>query len=158
MSQVCLNRPKLTLSMRVFGPRKSVYAFWPTTDAHIYISREISIEHPSVGLTSLAQLFLGWNFFWLVIYFNFFVNLIFLYCCFVLFSYSLIFVSLFSLSIFFCYVCHTCVVKGDEGLCHPLPVPLQPGFPAPPGEPRLPGPALLPARAHNGQRAQKQEV
>ena len=24
---------------------------------HIYISREISIEHPSVGLASLAQLF-----------------------------------------------------------------------------------------------------
>ena len=31
--------------------------FWTTTDTYIYIyiSREISIEHPSVGLTSLAQ-------------------------------------------------------------------------------------------------------
>ena len=32
----------------------SAYAFWPTTD--IYISRKISIEHPSVGLALLAQL------------------------------------------------------------------------------------------------------
>ena len=44
--------------MRAFGPRISAYAFWTTTDIHtdIYISREISIEHPSVGLASLAQL------------------------------------------------------------------------------------------------------
>ena len=51
-------RPILTLSMRAFGPRNSAYAFWTTTDTHTYrhISREISIEHPSVGLASLAQL------------------------------------------------------------------------------------------------------
>ena len=50
-------RPILTLSMRAFGPCISAYAFWTTTDIHtnIYISREISIEHPSVGLASLAQ-------------------------------------------------------------------------------------------------------
>ena len=44
--------------MRAFGPRISAYAFWTTTDIHtdINISREISIEHPSVGLASLAQL------------------------------------------------------------------------------------------------------
>ena len=48
-----LNCPKLTLSMHVFGPRNSAYAFWDTTD--IYISREISIEQPSVGLALLAQ-------------------------------------------------------------------------------------------------------
>ena len=29
-SFVCFNRPKLTLSMRVFGPRNSAYAFWDT--------------------------------------------------------------------------------------------------------------------------------
>ena len=50
----------LTLSMRAFGPRISAYAFWTTTDIHTYIPtdipREISIEHPSVGLASLAQL------------------------------------------------------------------------------------------------------
>ena len=42
--------------MRVFGPRNSAYfdiRDIPTT--YIYISREISIEHPSVGLASLAQ-------------------------------------------------------------------------------------------------------
>ena len=52
-----------------FGPRNSAHAFWHTiflygfpldkpTDRHtyIYISREISIEQPSVGLASLAQL------------------------------------------------------------------------------------------------------
>ena len=44
-------RTILTLSMRAFGPRISAYAFWTTTD----IPREISIEHPSVGLASLAQ-------------------------------------------------------------------------------------------------------
>ena len=43
----------MTLSMRV---RNSAYAFWHTTDipTDIYIPREISIEHPSVGLASLA--------------------------------------------------------------------------------------------------------
>ena len=53
-------RTILTLSMRAFGPRISAYAFWTTTDIHTYIPtdipREISIEHPSVGLASLAQL------------------------------------------------------------------------------------------------------
>ena len=52
-------RTLLTLSMRAFGPRISAYAFWTTTDIHTdihYISREISIEHPSVGFASLAQL------------------------------------------------------------------------------------------------------
>ena len=57
--------PILTLSMRAFGPRISAYAFWTTTDIHTYqhISREISIEHPSVGLASLAQLYvcLSWS-------------------------------------------------------------------------------------------------
>ena len=46
------------------GPLHSAYAFWlmtdiPTdrpTDRPTYISPEISIEHPSVELTSLAQL------------------------------------------------------------------------------------------------------
>ena len=42
--------------MRTFVPHISAYAFWTTTDTHIYISREILIEHPSVGLASLAQL------------------------------------------------------------------------------------------------------
>ena len=55
-------RTILTLSMRAFGPRISAYAFWTTTDIHTYIPtdipREISIEHPSVGLASLAQLLL----------------------------------------------------------------------------------------------------
>ena len=37
------------------GPRNSGYAVNLTYDRH-YISREISIEHPSVGLVSLAQL------------------------------------------------------------------------------------------------------
>ena len=54
-------RTILTLSMRAFGPRISAYAFWTTTDIHTYIPtdipREISIEHPSVGLASLAQIF-----------------------------------------------------------------------------------------------------
>ena len=52
-----LTAKKKTLSMRVFGPRNSAYfdiRDIPTT--YIYISREISIEHPSVGLASLAQL------------------------------------------------------------------------------------------------------
>ena len=47
------------------GPRNSAYAVNLTYDRHttydipttyIYISREISIEHPSVGLASLAQI------------------------------------------------------------------------------------------------------
>ena len=42
------------------GLRNSAYAVNLTYDRHtdniIYISREISIEHPSVGLASLAQL------------------------------------------------------------------------------------------------------
>ena len=48
----------LNLSMRVFGPRDSAYAVNLTYDRHTdtYISPEISIEHPSVGLASLAQL------------------------------------------------------------------------------------------------------
>ena len=46
----------------MFGPRDSAYAVNLTYDRHtdihndIYISPEISIEHPSVGLASLAQL------------------------------------------------------------------------------------------------------
>ena len=55
-----LTAKKKTLSMRVFGPRNSAYAVNLTyeTYRHIYIhiSREISIEQPSVGLASLAQL------------------------------------------------------------------------------------------------------
>ena len=47
--------------MRVFDPRDSAYAVNLTYDRHTYIytyiSCEISIEHPSVGLASLAQLF-----------------------------------------------------------------------------------------------------
>ena len=43
----------------MFDPRDSAYAVNLTYDRHIYIptyiSREISIEHPSVGLASLAQ-------------------------------------------------------------------------------------------------------
>ena len=35
------------------GPSNSAYTFWTR---QTYISREISIEHPSVGLASLAQL------------------------------------------------------------------------------------------------------
>ena len=49
----------LTLSMRVFGPRNSAYAVNLTHSRHTYgrrTTREISIEHTSVGLTSLAQL------------------------------------------------------------------------------------------------------
>ena len=52
----------MTLSMRAFGSRNSAYAFLDMTDiptdrpTDTYISREISIEHPSVGLASLAQL------------------------------------------------------------------------------------------------------
>ena len=51
------NRPHLTLSIRVFGPRNSAYTFFKY-DRHtdIYISREISIEHSSVALASLTQL------------------------------------------------------------------------------------------------------
>ena len=60
VSQVGFKHQKQTLSMRVFGPRNSAYAFWHTvdiqTDTYVYISREISIEHSSVGLASLAQL------------------------------------------------------------------------------------------------------
>ena len=46
--------------MRVFGPRDSAYAVNLTYDRRtdIYISPEISIEYPSVGLASLAQLLL----------------------------------------------------------------------------------------------------
>ena len=57
-----LTAQNLTLSMHVFGPRDSAYTVDLTYDRHtdiptyIYISPEISIEHPSVGLTSLAQL------------------------------------------------------------------------------------------------------
>ena len=46
----------------MFGPRNSAYAVNLTyetyrhTYIYTYISREISIEHPSVGLASLAQL------------------------------------------------------------------------------------------------------
>ena len=53
LSRVGFTRPKLSLSMRA---RNSAYAFWYTTDiptdrpTDTYISREISIEHPSVGL------------------------------------------------------------------------------------------------------------
>ena len=46
--------------MRVFDPLNSAYAVNLTYDKHTdrptHISREISIEHPSVGLSSLAQL------------------------------------------------------------------------------------------------------
>ena len=43
------------------GPRYPAYALWTRqtyrpTDRLIYISREISVKHPSVGLVSLAQL------------------------------------------------------------------------------------------------------
>ena len=64
VSQVGFNRPKLTLSMRMFGPRNSAHAFWHTyflygfpLDKLTYISREFSIEQPSVGVALLAQLF-----------------------------------------------------------------------------------------------------
>ena len=43
----------------MLGPRDSAYAVNLTYDRHtdiLYISPEISIEHPSVGLASLAQL------------------------------------------------------------------------------------------------------
>ena len=48
--------------MRVFGSRNSAYAVNLTYETYrqhiyIYISREISIEHPSKGLASLTQLF-----------------------------------------------------------------------------------------------------
>ena len=66
VSQVGLNCPKLTLSMRVFGPCNSAHTFLHTYFCmgfprqtniltYIYISREISIEQPSVGLASLSQ-------------------------------------------------------------------------------------------------------
>ena len=47
----------MTLSMRVGYVIPPTQLIWHTrhTD-NIYISREISIEHPSVGLTLLAQL------------------------------------------------------------------------------------------------------
>ena len=47
----------LTLSMRVLGPQNSAYAINLIYDRHTntYISHEILIEHPSVGLASLAQ-------------------------------------------------------------------------------------------------------
>ena len=41
----------------MFGPRNSAYAVNLTYETYRqHISREISIEHPSVGLASLAQL------------------------------------------------------------------------------------------------------
>ena len=40
----------------MFGPLIPPTHFWDTTDIPLYLSREISIEHPSVGLASLAQL------------------------------------------------------------------------------------------------------
>ena len=40
----------------MFGPRNSFGPRQTHTHTYIYISREISIEHPSVGLASLAQL------------------------------------------------------------------------------------------------------
>ena len=49
-------KKKKTLSMRVFGPRNSAYAVNLTYATYRHISREISIEHPSVGLASLTQL------------------------------------------------------------------------------------------------------
>ena len=53
----------------MFGPRNSTYAVNLTYEiyrhtyiyTYIYISREISIEHPSVGLASHAQLWV-WHF------------------------------------------------------------------------------------------------
>ena len=67
--KVGFNRPKLTWRMRVFGLRNSAHAFWhmyflygfpvdkPTyRHTYIYLSREILIEQPSVGLALLAQL------------------------------------------------------------------------------------------------------
>ena len=49
--------PKLTLSVHVFGLSNSTYAFCHPVEIHtdIYISREISIEQPSVTLALLAQ-------------------------------------------------------------------------------------------------------
>ena len=56
VSLVGFNRPKLTLSMRMFG-HVILFAHFGPRQTHKYIiSREISIEHPSVGLASLAQL------------------------------------------------------------------------------------------------------
>ena len=66
-AKFCFNRPKQTLSMHVFGPRNSSHAFsvyeffvWVSRPidkpTYIYISCEISIEHPSAGLALLAQL------------------------------------------------------------------------------------------------------
>ena len=59
VSLVNLYRPKITLSMRVGYVIPPTQLIWHTrhTDlyTYIYISREISIEHPSVGLASLAQ-------------------------------------------------------------------------------------------------------
>ena len=49
VSQVSLYHPKMTLSMRVGHVIPPTQLIW-------HISREISIEHPSVGLASLAQL------------------------------------------------------------------------------------------------------
>ena len=52
------NHPKMTLSMRVGHviPPTHLDTTDILTHTHIYISREISIEHPSVGLASLSQL------------------------------------------------------------------------------------------------------
>ena len=67
--KVGFNRPKLTLSMRMFEPCNSsprilayVFFVWishrqtDTDTIYIYISRKILIEQPSVGLASLTQL------------------------------------------------------------------------------------------------------
>ena len=56
-----LTAQNLTLSVRVGYVIPPTQLIWHTTDTCtyiIYISREISIEHPSVGLASLAQLLL----------------------------------------------------------------------------------------------------
>ena len=45
--------------MRVFG-HVILRAHFGPRQTHKYISREISIEHPSVGLASLAQLLEKW--------------------------------------------------------------------------------------------------
>ena len=48
-------RPIPTLSMRVFGPRNSAYAFWPTTDT-IYIY--IKPMQPTFPLYCLCRTFM----------------------------------------------------------------------------------------------------
>ena len=69
MSQIRFYRPKMTVSMHAghvmlpthFGHDRHTNRR-PT---HISISRKISIEHPSVVLTSLAQLPCSWVISWL---------------------------------------------------------------------------------------------